>query len=80
MEKHIHRMTELFAQLGLPSSPDDIRRFVDSNRPVPAHLTLHEAPFWNHAQAGFLREAVMADADWSGVIDVLDVALRNSEK
>lgn len=77
MEGHIHRMTDLFAQLGLPSRPDEIRRFIETHRQLPADMALHEAPFWNPAQAGFLRENVQEDADWAEVVDQLSVALRN---
>ncbi len=76
MEDGLHSMTHLFVQLGLPSEPADIQAFLDAGRPLPAHLRLDEAPFWTPPQAAFLREQVQEDADWSGIIDRLDSALR----
>jgi len=78
MESNLHSMTHLFTQLGLPSKPADIQAFIDSNRPLAAHLALHEAPFWTPSQAGFLREQVQDDADWAGIIDRLDSGLRQA--
>lgn len=69
-------MRDLFAQLGLPSSIDEIQQFIESNRPIPAHLPLHEAPFWSPSQAEFLRNNVRSDADWAIVTDALSAALR----
>mgnify|MGYP001182333735 FL=1 len=40
---------------------------------------LPEAPFWNRAQADFLRDALWNDADWSEAIDELDVLLRRPD-
>ncbi len=78
MESHQHSMTDLFAQLGLPSSPEAIQAFVDNHRPLSSPLPLPEAPFWSPAQASFLRDRVAEDADWAGVIDQLDAGLRRS--
>ena len=74
MDTHLHVMPELFAQLGLPSSPEAIQAFIETNRPRAAHLALPDAPFWTPTQAGFLRDQVQNDADWAGVIDALDAA------
>jgi len=71
-----HTLTSLFEQLGLPSSPADIRQFIDSGRPVPDDIALHAAPFWSPAQSAFLLENLLADADWALAIDQLNVALR----
>ncbi len=76
MEKHMHRMTELFMQLGLPSSALDIQNFIDAHSFIAPDTALHEAPCWNKAQADFLREKICEDADWAIVIDALDSALR----
>ena len=76
MDTHLHAMTDLFAQLGLPSSPEAIQAFIETNRPRAAHLALPDAPFWTPSQAGFLRDQVQDDADWAGVIDRLDAAFR----
>ncbi len=76
METHPHAMTDLFAQLGLPASPEAIQAFIETNRPRAAHLALSDAPFWSASQAEFLRDQVQNDADWAGVIDRLDAAFR----
>ncbi len=76
MEGNLHSMTSLFTQLGLPSKPEDIQVFIESNRPLVKHIPLHEAPFWTPSQAAFLRDEVQDDADWAGVIDRLDSSLR----
>ncbi len=76
MEESLHSMTNLFAQLGLPSKPPDIQAFIESHRPLAAQLALPEAPFWTSSQADFLREQVQEDADWAGIIDRLDGGLR----
>ena len=76
MESNIHTMANLFTQLGLSSTPDGIQKFIAAHRPIPNQLALHEAAFWSEAQSVFLREKNLADDDWSGVIDSLNVALR----
>ncbi len=68
---------ELFAQLGLPDSPAEIRAFIRQHSPLPQTLNLSEAPFWTPAQVQFLREEWHADGgDWAGQIDQLNAALR----
>ena len=74
MDTHLHAMPELFAQLGLPSSPEAIQAFIEARRPQAAHVALPDAPFWTPSQAEFLRDQVQNDADWAGVIDALDGA------
>lgn len=76
MEELMHPLASLFAQLGLPSAPRDIRLFIETHRPLPEGMALHEAPFWSASQSAFLLENVQNDADWSEVIDELNVALR----
>ena len=36
----------LFSQLGLANSPAAIELYVRTHQ-LPAHMSLHEAPFWN---------------------------------
>jgi hypothetical protein len=76
MEAFQHTLASLFEQLGLPSSPADIRQFIDAGRPVPDDIALHAAPFWSPSQSAFLQENILKDADWAMVIDQLNVALR----
>jgi hypothetical protein len=76
MEAPVHHMSHLFAQLGLPSEPGAIDRFIASHSPLPAAMLLSEAPFWTAGQAAFLREGLLVDADWAEVIDALNGELR----
>lgn len=76
MDSGIHTFSELFAQLGLPSSSREIEDFISRHAPLDDALTLDQAPFWNSAQAGFIREALSSDADWSELVDALNLALR----
>jgi len=75
MEHPFHSFSELFAQLGLGSSPGEIEDFLCNHMPLPSGMVLSDAPFWSPAQAAFLREALDADSDWSEVVDALNVAL-----
>jgi hypothetical protein len=78
MDSTHHRLTELFAQLGLPTDPCSIGLFLFKNSPLNDCLRLEEAPFWTTSQATFLREKIQLDADWAGVVDQLNLALRDS--
>ena len=78
MDSTHHRLTELFAQLGLPSDPSSIGFFLVENSPLSDCLRLEEAPFWTTSQATFLLEKMQLDADWAGVVDQLNLALRRS--
>lgn len=69
-------LNSLFAQLGLPSSADEIETFINQHAPLPAAVHLAEAPFWASAQAAFLREQILGDADWAEVVDQLNMRLR----
>jgi len=72
-----HDLENLFAQLGLPNTPVQIREFIISNRPLPLTLNLSEAPFWSPSQVAFLREQWHADdGDWVVQIDQLNALLR----
>lgn len=76
MELPLHALKDLFDQLGLSSSGEAIEQFIASHRPLPAGVSLAEAPFWSAAQARFLREEIEEDADWAELVDQLDVLLR----
>lgn len=75
MEVAIHRFHELFAQLGLQADPESIRAFIGAHAPMPGELRLEDASFWTPAQARLLREALSVDADWTDVVDQLNLAL-----
>lgn len=76
MDTDFHRLPELFAQLGLPDNEASIRSFIAAHAPLAGHIRIADAPFWTPAQARLLRESLGEDADWSQVVDRLDVALR----
>ncbi len=76
METNPHNFTNLFAQLGLPSSATDIEAFIRSHRPLNAEVVLSDALFWSASQAHFLREQIKVDSDWAVVIDKFDTSLR----
>ena len=72
-----HGMADLFAQLGLPNTAQDIQAFVRLHSPLPDNLRLSEAPCWSPAQAHFLREQILADdGDWALMVDHLSAQLR----
>lgn len=79
MEQSNHAFHQLFEQLGLPSDNDSIRQFIERHSPLADGQRLSDAPFWNEAQAAFLREEILDDADWAELVDRLSVALRGSQ-
>lgn len=72
MERPVHDMSNLFAQLGEPSDEAGIACFIERHSPLPGSVQLHDAAFWTAAQSRFLREAILEDADWAEVIDALN--------
>lgn len=76
MEHPFHSFSELFKQLGLGDSHEEIENFLSEHAPLPTEILLSDAPFWSSAQAALLREARESDSDWSEVVDALNVALR----
>jgi hypothetical protein len=76
MERQVHDLTTLFAQLGQPSDQAAVTRFIESHHPLPDDVLLHEAAFWTPSQASFLCEAIRDDANWAGVADELNARLR----
>jgi len=77
MDTSLHTLCALFAQLGLPDSPADIRAFIASH-PLPADTAIEDAPFWNAAQAAFLKQALDDDADWAELVDTLAARLQQA--
>lgn len=75
MERPVHNLSSLFAQLGQPSDEAAIVRFIETHRPLAGGVMLHEAAFWSPSQASFLREALLDDADWAEVVDELNQEL-----
>lgn len=68
---------DLFSQLGLPSDEGSVARFLATHGPLASHIMLPEAPFWTPAQATFLRESILEDAEWAEPVDRLNEALRH---
>ncbi len=75
MESTMHTLNNLFAQLGLPSDDAAIQSFIKAHQHLASNLSLSEASFWAPAQAAFLREEILKDADWAEVIDQLNARL-----
>jgi len=61
--------------LGLPSDPAAVESFIAAHRPLEHGVALYRAPFWTASQRAFLREEIIGDADWAGVIDELNSRL-----
>ncbi|MNZ72365.1 hypothetical protein D3C78_907430 [compost metagenome] len=76
MEQPTHAFHQLFEQLGLPNDNESIRRFIERHSPLSDGVQLADASFWTPAQAAFLREEILEDADWAEVVDNLNAALR----
>ena len=76
MEQHIHTLSSLFSQLGLDNEAASIEQFIAHHKPVSGDTELPNAIFWNDSQATFLKQMKDEDADWSGIVDQLDVMLR----
>lgn len=75
MDANRHTMSNLFAQLGLPADPAGIENFIAAHRPLDKGVALYRAPFWSASQRSFLKEEIIDDADWAGVIDELNSSL-----
>ena len=74
MDTSPHTLAALFKQLGLPNERQQIDGFLARHHLDPG-LALAEAPFWNPAQATFLREALAEDSDWAEEVDELAARL-----
>jgi hypothetical protein len=75
MDANVHTMSDLFAQLGLAAESAAIEDFVAAHSPLGNGIALYRAPFWTASQRSFLKEEIIEDADWAGVIDELNVRL-----
>ena len=76
MDCSFHHFSNLFAQLGLPDSPEQIKVFIQTHSPLSPDIRLEDASFWTPSQAALLREEIIEDADWAEVVDQLNAALR----
>jgi len=75
MERPVHSMSKLFSQLGQASDEAAIEQFIARHSPLAGGVQLHEADYWTPAQASFLREAILDDADWAEIVDELNSKL-----
>ena len=80
MENPNKDMSTLFEQLGLPSDPASIDNFIADHAPLPNHMKLAEAPFWNEGQRALLRDEWIEDAEWAPIVDELNVRLQEEQK
>ena len=78
MNKPSHHFSDLFAQLGLPNDNRSIAQFLSNYTGRSQGVRLPDAPFWTRSQAAFLRESLSQDSDWSGLVDQLSKALRDT--
>mgnify|MGYP000625113383 CR=1 FL=1 len=69
-------MCSLFAQMGLPSEPEQVNQFLREHR-LFENQVIAQADFWSPAQAAFIMEATAQDSDWTELVDHLDAALRH---
>lgn len=76
VELSIHRFSDLFAQLGLPSDEPAIQAFIARHAPLAGGIRLQDAPCWHAANSRMLQEMTADDADWAVLVDRLDVAMR----
>ncbi|WP_396435275.1 DUF2789 family protein [Limnohabitans sp.] len=76
MDSTYHRLEELFDQLGLPSDAGSIQFFIAQNSPLNNGTRLEDASFWTASQATFLYGKIQLDANWAGVVDQLNLAMR----
>lgn len=70
-------MSLLFDQLGLAADEASIEAFIQAHRPLPMTTRLFHAPFWNPSQAALIQQKLQDDAEWSVLIDTLNVRLRH---
>jgi Protein of unknown function (DUF2789) len=74
MELITHDLSQLFEQLGLPSSSNDINSFIAAHR-LSGEVPIAQAWFWDVSQAQFLAKALADDSDWSNAVDALSARL-----
>ncbi|HEX9595542.1 MAG TPA: DUF2789 family protein, partial [Anaerolineales bacterium] len=62
MQAPAYSLNTLFAQLGLEHSDEAIDKFIREHAPIPATVTLSEAPCWNESQRKLLTESIANDS------------------
>jgi len=76
MEYSFHDFTNLFAQLGLLNDSESIQKFIKANAPLASEVRLEDAQFWTASQAALLKDKLVDNADWTQVVDRLNIVLR----
>lgn len=76
MGNHVHDISELFLQLGLPADTQGVQGFLATHAPLAASIRLSDAPFWTPAQAALLKEKFLEDANWEHAVDELNLLIR----
>ena len=79
MECSYHTINELFDQLGLPSSDNEIESFIDTNKPLKHSVKIQAADCFSKSQQTFIEEAFHHDSDWVVAVEHLDAMLRESK-
>jgi len=59
-----------------PERMPTIAAFIPSHSALHADTRLEDAAFWPPAQSALLREQLQDDSDCAGVVDQLNLALR----
>ncbi len=76
MESYHTKMQDLFAQLGLPNGQKSIEDFIQKHKGLAPCTHIEDAVFWSAQQAGFIKSALIEDAEWTELIDQLNTLLR----
>lgn len=71
-----HSLETLFKQLGFPADEVDIDHFVKTHQ-LSSDVKLTEAEFWSCNQKEFLIHGFRQDAEWSQVMDELNILLHS---
>ena len=75
MDRSLHSINNLFAQLGLPCKDHEIDQFIRTHTLFSQRIRLDEATFWTPSQASFIKESLDFDSDWSEAVDELNTRL-----
>ena len=76
MDMTSNTLASLFEQLGLPSAEHEIEQFVQTHR-LAEQINIVDADFWTDGQRQFLRQSLRLDAEWSPIVDDLNVMLHH---
>ena len=79
MSANFHHLAELFEEMGLPPDPYAITAYIRNHSPLHSSIRLEEADFWSPSQAELLHQFILDDAEWVGMVDQLNLALRATQ-